>query len=66
MKARKNVFFQLASRNVRLNFSRSLLAALGIIIGVVAITAMGILGANIQLCGLVQSFKQCKFNNYNS
>ena len=49
MKARKNVFFQLASRNVRLNFSRSLLAALGIIIGVVAITAMGILGANIQL-----------------
>jgi putative ABC transport system permease protein len=49
MKKRKNVFFQLASRNVRLNLSRSLLAALGIIIGVVAITTMGILGANIQL-----------------
>jgi len=49
MKKKKNVFFQLASRNVRLNLSRSLLAALGIIIGVVAITTMGILGANIQL-----------------
>jgi len=49
MKKKKNIFFQLASRNVRLNFSRSLLAALGIIIGVVAITTMGILGANIQL-----------------
>jgi len=49
MKKKKNVFFQLASRNVKLNLSRSLLAALGIIIGVVAITTMGILGANIQL-----------------
>ncbi len=49
MKKKKNVFFQLASRNVKLNLSRSLLAALGIIIGVVAITTMGILGVNIQL-----------------
>ncbi len=49
MKGMKNIFFQLASRNVRLNLTRSLLAALGIIIGVVAITTMGILGANIQL-----------------
>jgi putative ABC transport system permease protein len=49
MKKKKNIFFQLASRNVKLNLSRSLLAALGIIIGVVAITTMGILGANIQL-----------------
>src|SRR5271157_4146720 len=49
MKRKKNIFFQLATRNVRLNLTRSLLAALGIIIGVVAITTMGILGANIQL-----------------
>jgi putative ABC transport system permease protein len=49
MKRKKNIFFQLAMRNVRLNLTRSLLAALGIIIGVVAITTMGILGANIQL-----------------
>ena len=49
MNRKKNIFFQLAMRNVRLNLTRSLLAALGIIIGVVAITTMGILGANIQL-----------------
>lgn len=43
------IFFRLAERNVKLNLLRSLLATLGIVIGVVAITSMGMLGANMQL-----------------
>jgi putative ABC transport system permease protein len=43
------IFFQLAERNVQRNLLRSLLATLGIVIGVVAITAMGMLGVNMQL-----------------
>ncbi|HJK19309.1 MAG TPA: ABC transporter permease, partial [Methanocorpusculum sp.] len=39
------VFFDLSVRNLRLNFLRSLLAMIGIIIGVVAITSMGMTGA---------------------
>lgn len=46
---RSRIFFDLSVRNVRLNFFRSLLASLGIVIGVVAISAMGMLGANMQL-----------------
>lgn len=46
---RSRIFFDLSVRNVRLNFLRSLLASLGIVIGVVAISAMGMLGANMQL-----------------
>jgi len=47
--AGSHIFFDLSVRNVRLNFLRSLLASLGIVIGVVAISAMGMLGANMQL-----------------
>jgi putative ABC transport system permease protein len=43
------IFFRLAERNVKLNFLRSLLATMGIVIGVIAITSMGMLGANMQL-----------------
>ncbi|MEN6517856.1 MAG: ABC transporter permease [Methanospirillum sp.] len=43
------LIFQLAARSIRLNFLRSVLAALGIVIGVIAIAAMGMLGANMTL-----------------
>jgi len=45
----KDIFFDLSVRSVRLNFLRSLLASIGIVIGVVAISSMGMLGANMQL-----------------
>ena len=44
-----DIFLELSIRNVRLNFLRSLLAAIGIVIGVVAITSIGIMGANMTL-----------------
>jgi putative ABC transport system permease protein len=44
-----DIFFQLSVRSVRLNFLRSLLASIGIVIGVVAISSMGMLGTNMQL-----------------
>jgi len=44
-----DIFFNLSVRSVRLNFLRSLLAAIGIVIGVVAISSMGMLGTNMQL-----------------
>jgi putative ABC transport system permease protein len=44
-----DIFFDLSVRSVRLNFMRSLLASIGIVIGVVAISSMGMLGANMQL-----------------
>jgi len=43
------ILFDLATRNVRLHFLRSLLAAVGIVIGVLAITAMGMMGSTLQL-----------------
>jgi putative ABC transport system permease protein len=43
------VFFDLSRRNVRLHWLRSLLAVLGIIIGVVTIVSMGILGNSLVL-----------------
>jgi len=43
------ILFDLAKRNVRLHFLRSLLAAVGIVIGVLAITAMGMMGSSLQL-----------------
>ena len=43
------MFFELAQRNVRLHWLRSLLAILGIIIGVVTIVSMGILGNSLVL-----------------
>jgi len=45
----RDIFFDLSVRSVRLNFLRSLLASIGIIIGVVAISTMGMLGTNMQL-----------------
>jgi len=44
-----DIFFDLSVRSVRLNFLRSLLASIGIVIGVVAISSMGMLGTNLQL-----------------
>ena len=44
-----DIFFSLSVRSVRLNFTRSMLAAIGIVIGVVAIASMGMLGTNMQL-----------------
>jgi putative ABC transport system permease protein len=48
-----DIFFDLSVRSVRLNFLRSLLASIGIVIGVVTISTMGILGTNMQY--MVQS-----------
>ncbi|HUK93201.1 MAG TPA: ABC transporter permease [Methanomicrobiales archaeon] len=44
-----DIFASLAYRSVRLHLLRSLLAALGIVIGVVAITTLGIMGTNLAL-----------------
>ena len=38
------IFWEIAKRNIRIHFLRSFLAMLGIVIGVVAISTMGILG----------------------
>jgi putative ABC transport system permease protein len=45
----RKLFVSLAIRNLRLHWLRSLLAAIGIIIGVVAISSMGILGNSLVL-----------------
>jgi putative ABC transport system permease protein len=45
----RDIFFDLSVRSVRLNFLRSILASIGIVIGVVAISSMGMLGANLSL-----------------
>jgi putative ABC transport system permease protein len=44
-----DIFFQLSVRSVKLNFTRSILASIGIVIGVVAIATMGMLGTNMSL-----------------
>ena len=44
-----DIIFQLSVRSVRLHFLRSVLAALGIVIGVVAIASIGMMGANMTL-----------------
>jgi putative ABC transport system permease protein len=44
-----DIIFQLSVRSVRLHFLRSVLAALGIVIGVVAISSMGMMGTNMTL-----------------
>lgn len=43
------IFFEFAKRSVRLHWLRSLLAVIGIVIGVVAISSMGILGNSLVL-----------------
>jgi putative ABC transport system permease protein len=44
-----NVYFQLAKRNLERKAARTILAAIGIIIGVVAISSMGILGNSLKV-----------------
>lgn len=44
-----DIIFSLAVRSVRLHVLRSVLAALGIVIGVVAIASMGMMGTNMTL-----------------
>ncbi len=46
---KNDIILQLSIRSIRLNFLRSLLAAIGIVIGVVAISSMGMMGANMTL-----------------
>ena len=56
----RDIFFDLSVRSVRLNFMRSLLASIGIVIGVVAISSMGMLGANMQLSVKQQLILGCQ------
>jgi putative ABC transport system permease protein len=44
-----DIILQLSMRSIRLHFLRSVLAALGIVIGVVAISSMGMMGANMTM-----------------
>jgi len=44
-----DIILQLSIRSIRLHFLRSVLAALGIVIGVVAISSMGMMGANMTM-----------------
>lgn len=46
---KNDIILQLSVRSIRLNFLRSLLAAIGIVIGVVAISSMGMMGANMTM-----------------
>lgn len=46
---KNDIIFQLSVRSIRLHFLRSVLAALGIVIGVVAISSMGMMGANMTM-----------------
>jgi len=46
---KNDIIFALSVRSVRLHFLRSVLAALGIVIGVVAIASIGMMGANMTL-----------------
>ncbi len=43
------IFFEFAKRSIRLHWLRSLLAVIGIVIGVIAISSMGILGNSLVL-----------------
>ncbi len=45
----KDVILSLSLRSIRIHLLRSVLAALGIVIGVVAISSMGMMGANMTL-----------------
>lgn len=46
---RDNMYLQLASRNLKRQTFRTVLAAIGIIIGVIAISSMGILGNSLKM-----------------
>ena len=43
------IFFEFAKRSIKLHWLRSLLAVIGIVIGVIAIASMGILGNSLVL-----------------
>nr|MBP9009444.1 ABC transporter permease [Methanospirillum sp.] len=43
----KDIIFAMAVRNVRINLLRSILAAIGITIGIISIACMGMLGSNM-------------------
>lgn len=43
----KDIIFAMAVRNVRINILRSILAAIGITIGIISIASMGMLGTNM-------------------
>jgi putative ABC transport system permease protein len=43
----KDIIFAMAIRNVKINYLRSILAATGITIGIIAIASMGMLGTNM-------------------
>lgn len=43
----KDIIFSMAVRNVRINYLRSILAAIGITIGIISIASMGMLGTNM-------------------
>lgn len=51
------IIFELSMRNLRLNFLRSLLSMIGIIIGVLAITSLGMMGAafSVEMTSLLSS-----------
>lgn len=46
---KNDIYIQLATRNLKRHSSRTVLAAIGIIIGVIAISSMGILGNSLKL-----------------
>jgi putative ABC transport system permease protein len=43
----KDIIFTMALRNIKINYLRSILAALGITIGIISIASMGMLGTNM-------------------
>ena len=59
----KDIFFDLSVRSVRLNFLRSILASIGIVIGVVAISSMGMLGTNMQLSVKDRALGKCQHDH---
>ncbi|EHP84336.1 ABC transporter permease [Methanotorris formicicus] len=50
------MYFEMAKRNLKRNFLRSILALLGIIIGVMAISSLGILGGGLKE-GIMKNFE---------
>ena len=54
-------FFDIARRNLRRNFFRSMLAIVGIVIGVLAISSLGILGNSLTLSVTEQTLDRRRF-----
>jgi len=55
-KRKKMIFFEFAKRNLARHKFRSILAVIGIVIGVLAITALGILGNSVRLSASEQLY----------